>query len=49
MARQSKTELYAAVRRDVRDGLSIRAVMRKHGVSHPTVRQALDSAWPKPR
>ncbi len=49
MARQSKTELYAAIRRDVRDGLSIRAVMRKHGVSHPTVRQALDSAWPKPR
>ncbi|GAA4242915.1 IS21 family transposase [Actinomadura meridiana] len=49
MARQSKTELYASIRRDVRDGLSIRAVMRKHGVSHPTVRQALDSAWPKPR
>jgi transposase len=49
MAWQSKTELYAAIRRDVRDGLSIRAVMRKHGVSHPTVRQALDSAWPKPR
>ncbi|WP_222870250.1 IS21 family transposase [Actinomadura decatromicini] len=49
MARHSKTELYAAIRRDVRDGLSIGAVMRKHGVSHPTVRQALDSAWPKPR
>ncbi|MGW2311314.1 IS21 family transposase [Actinomadura luteofluorescens] len=49
MAQQSKTELYAAIRRDVRDGLSIRAMMRKHGVSHPTVRQALDSAWPKPR
>jgi transposase len=49
MAGQSKTELYAAIRSDVRDGLSIRAVMRKHGVSHPTVRQALDSAWPKPR
>ena len=23
--------------------------MRKHGVSHPTVRQALELAWPKPR
>jgi transposase len=49
MARQSRTELYAAIRRDVRAGLSIRKVMRKHGVSHPTVRQALESAWPKPR
>ena len=49
MARQSKTELYAATRRDVGDGLSIRAVMRKHAVSHPTVRQATDSARPKPR
>lgn len=48
MVRQCKTELYAAIRRDVH-GLSIRTVMRKHGVSHPTVRQALDSAWPKPR
>ncbi|MFF4779042.1 hypothetical protein ACFY05_40090 [Microtetraspora fusca] len=49
MSRQSKTELYAALRRDVRAGLSIRAVMRKHGVSHPTVRKALESAWPRPR
>jgi transposase len=49
MSRQSRTERYAAIRRDVRAGLSIRKVMRKHGVSHPTVRMALESAWPQPR
>ncbi|MEV6818448.1 IS21 family transposase [Nocardiopsis dassonvillei] len=49
MPSQSKTELYAAIRRDVRTGMTIRGVMRKHGVSHPTVTKALASAWPEPR
>ncbi|WP_131736469.1 IS21 family transposase [Actinomadura roseirufa] len=49
MPRQSKTELYAAIRRDVRAGLSIRGAMRRYHVSHPTVSKALASAWPEPR
>jgi transposase len=49
MARKSKVELYAAIRRDCRAGMSKRAVMRKYGVGHPTVQNALESAWPRPR
>ncbi|MDQ0946108.1 transposase [Streptomyces phaeochromogenes] len=49
MAPRSKVELYAAIRRDCRAGLSKRAVMRKYGVGHPTVQNALESTWPKPR
>ncbi|MGJ6969820.1 hypothetical protein ACSDR0_48910 [Streptosporangium sp. G11] len=49
MPSQSKTELYAAIRRDVRSGMSIRAVMRKHSVSYLTVTKASASAWPEPR
>jgi transposase len=49
MAPKSKVELYAAIRRDCRAGLSKRAVMRKYGVGHPTVQNALESAWPRPR
>lgn len=49
MAPTSKVELYAAIRRDCRAGLSKRAVMRKYGVGHPTIQYALESAWPKPR
>jgi hypothetical protein len=37
MAPKSKGELYTAIRRDCRAGLSKRAVMRKYGIGHPTV------------
>ncbi|MFB8000132.1 IS21 family transposase [Streptomyces sp. NPDC056002] len=45
----SKVELYAAIRRDHRAGMSVRALERTHNVSWRTVRKALDSAWPEPR
>jgi transposase len=45
----SKVELYAAIRRDVRSGLSGRAIERKHGVGRRTVVAAMSSAWPAPR
>ncbi|WP_199822526.1 IS21 family transposase [Streptomyces sp. WMMB 322] len=45
----SKVELYAAIRRDHRDGLSIRALERKYCVTWRTVRKAVNSAWPEPR
>ncbi|WKK23959.1 hypothetical protein QZH56_35650 [Streptomyces olivoreticuli] len=45
----SKVELYAAIRRDHRAGLSGRALERKYGVTWRTVRKALDSHWPEPR
>lgn len=41
--RLSKVELYAALRRDWRAGLSNRALERKYGVGWRTVRQAPDS------
>lgn len=44
-----KVELYAAIRRDHRAGLSGRALERKYGVTWRTVRRALDSKWPEPR
>ncbi|MEV7857226.1 IS21 family transposase [Streptomyces sp. NPDC088183] len=46
---KSKVDLYAAIRRDARDGMSLRAVMRKHGVGFETVQKALISALPEPR
>ena len=49
MAPKSRVELYAAIRRDCRVGMTKRAVMRKYGVGHPTVQNALESAWPRPR
>lgn len=49
MAPKSRVELYAAIRRDCRAGMTKRAVMRKYGVGHPTVQNALESAWPRPR
>lgn len=49
MTSKSRTELYAAIRRDHRAGLGKRALMRKYGVGHPTVQKALESAWPQPR
>ncbi len=45
----SRVELYAAIRRDARAGLSGRALKRKHGVGYGTVAAALESAWPEPR
>ncbi|MDO0929765.1 IS21 family transposase [Streptomyces sp. TG1A-8] len=49
MPQLSKVELYAAIRRDHRGGMSMRELERKHGVTWRTVRKALDSAWPEPR
>jgi transposase len=49
MTSKSRTELYAAIRRDHRAGLGKRALMHKYGVGHPTVQKALESAWPQPR
>ncbi|MEU1055142.1 IS21 family transposase [Streptomyces sp. NPDC005876] len=45
----SKVELYAAIRRDHRAGVTMRELERKHNVGWRTVRKALDSAWPEPR
>ncbi len=45
----SRVELYAAIRRDARTGLSNRALQRKYKVGYRTVAAALDSAWPKQR
>lgn len=45
----SKVDLFAAIRRDSRDGLSGRAIAQKYQVSRRTVRSALTSAWPQPR
>jgi transposase len=50
VASRSRVELYAAIRRDARaEGLSVRALARRHGVHRRTVREALSSAWPAPR
>jgi hypothetical protein len=46
---QSKVELYAALRRDAREGMSNRALERKYRVGRRTVQTALSSAWPQPR
>ena len=49
MPPKSKVDLYAAIRRDVRAGMSNRAVKRKYGVGFRTVKAAVDSVWPEPR
>jgi transposase len=49
MPRESKVELYVAIRRDSRAGLSIREIARKHRVGNHTIAAALKSAWPAPR
>lgn len=49
MSPTSKVELYAAIRRDARAGLSGRALARKYNVGRRTVVKALGSAWPEPR
>jgi transposase len=46
---RSKVELYAAIRRDSRAGMSGRSLERKYGVGFRTVQKALASAWPGPR
>src|SRR5215472_79056 len=45
----SKVELYAAIRRDARAGMSGRAIGRKYGVGRRTIIKAVSSAWPEPR
>lgn len=45
----SKVELYAAIRRDSRAGMSARAMEKKYRVGRRTIVKALDSAWPEPR
>jgi len=45
----SKVELYAAIRRDARAGMSARAIERKYNVGRRTIVKALSSAWPEPR
>ena len=49
MPPMSKVELYAAIRRDARAGMSGRALARKYNVGRRTVVKALASAWPEPR
>ncbi|MGW5609452.1 hypothetical protein ACWEWI_25775 [Streptomyces sp. NPDC003753] len=49
MLPKSKVDLYAAIRRDARTGMSTRALMRKFGVGYETVQRALISALPEPR
>ncbi|AJE38716.1 hypothetical protein [Streptomyces nodosus] len=48
-AAEPKADLYAAIRRDARTGMSTRALMRKYGVGFNTVQRALISALPEPR
>ncbi|MER6470960.1 IS21 family transposase [Streptomyces collinus] len=49
MPQMSKVELYAAIRRDHRGGMTMREIERKYNVSWRTVRRAVDSVWPEPR
>ncbi len=46
MPQMSKVELYAAIRRDHRDGMTMREISRKYNVSWRTIRKAVDSVWP---
>jgi transposase len=47
---RSRVELFTEIRRDARlEGMSIRALARKHQVHRRTVRQALSGAAPPPR
>jgi hypothetical protein len=45
----SRVNLFAAIRRDARQGRSGREPARKYHVSRRTVAQALASVWPTPR
>ncbi|MEF3113775.1 IS21 family transposase [Streptomyces chrestomyceticus] len=46
---QSKVDLYAAIRRDHRGGMSLRGLQGKYNVTWRTVRRAVDGQWPEPR
>lgn len=47
---ESRVELFATIRRDARiEGLSIRALAKRHNVHRRTIRQALDNAVPPAR
>src|SRR3569833_1733744 len=46
---RSRVDLYAAIRRDARSGMSNRALQRKHDVNIRTVTAAQETAWPKER
>jgi len=48
-SRDGRVELYAAIRRDARAGLSEREIQRTHHVGWRTVKAALGSAWPAQR
>ncbi|MEU4427284.1 hypothetical protein AB0F81_42230 [Actinoplanes sp. NPDC024001] len=43
-----KIDLFAAIRRDSRAGMSVRALARKYEINRRTVRAASASAWPAP-
>lgn len=49
MVKPSRVDLFAAIRRDAKAGMSERQLQRKHHVGWRTVKSALDSAWPSPR
>ena len=49
MPPMSKVDLFAAIRRDSRAGLSVRALARKYQVSRRTIRSVLSSARPASR
>jgi transposase len=49
MPPNSRVELYLAIRRDARAGVSGREIQRKHGVGWRTVQAALASVWPPVR
>ncbi|MFB6946891.1 hypothetical protein ACFCZY_38315 [Streptomyces sp. NPDC056237] len=49
MLPKSKVDLYAAIHRDARTGMSVRALKRKYGVGYETVQRALASSLPEPR
>lgn len=40
MLPKSKVDLCAAIRRDAKGGMSLRALMRKYGVGYETVQKA---------
>ncbi|WP_228839471.1 IS21 family transposase [Nocardia farcinica] len=49
MPRQSKVELYAAIRRDAKAGMSGRQLQAKYGVGWRTLQAASQGAWPAER
>ena len=49
MPQMSKVELYAAIRRDHRDGMTMRELERKYNVPGGRYARRLNSSWPEPR